>query len=169
MNIELKPYNSAYESELKQDIADFFAFHGSLVGRGAEAQAQAEREALETLDNWQQHSSALYVVLCGDLYAGFLRLDYRGDQVAWIEDLYVRPVLRGRGIASQAIRLAEGIVSARPGYTALCMDVVPRNERALDLYYRLGYDSISLVTLRREFGENPRNRKTEFLGREFRV
>ncbi|MDE6837399.1 MAG: GNAT family N-acetyltransferase [Acutalibacter sp.] len=169
MNVELKEYAPSYEHDMKQDIADFFAFHGGLVGRQAEARTQAEQEAMETLKSWQQGRSALYAVLCEGEYAGFLRLDYRGDQAAWIEDLYVRPDLRGRGIASQAIRRAEGIVSARPGYTAMCMDVAPRNEKALRLYYRLGYDSVSLVTLRREFGENPRDRKTEFLGREFQI
>lgn len=124
---------------------------------------------MEILENWQKGRSALYAILCDSEYAGFLRLAYRGDQVAWIEDLYVRPQLRGRGAASQAIRLAEKIVSAKPGYTAMCMDVAPRNEQALNLYYRLGYNSISLITLRREFGDNPRDQETELLGRVFKI
>lgn len=169
MNVELKEYAPAYQQDMKQDIADFFAFHGGLVGRQEEAQAQAEREALETLENWRQGRSALYAILCEGTYAGFLRLDYRGDQVAWIEDLYVRPQLRGQGLASQAIGLAEKVVAARPGYRAICMDVAPRNEDALRLYCRLGYNTVSLLTLRKEFGENPRDRKTEILGREFLV
>lgn len=169
MNIDLTEYSAAFAQEVKADIVDFFAFHGSLVGAQREARAQAEREAAETLEEWQRGRSALYVILHDGGYAGFLRLDYRGDQVAWIEDLYVRPGLRGQGIASAAIGLAEKIVSARPGYTAMCMDVVPRNETAMGLYYRLGYDSVSLLTLRKEFGENPRDQKTEILGRTFRV
>lgn len=169
MKVALIDYEAAFAQELKKDIADFFAFHGSLVGAQEEARVQAEREAAETLENWQQGRSALYVILFEQIYAGFLRLEYRGDQVAWIEDLYVRPKLRGQGIASTAIQLAEKTVAARPGYTALCMDVVPRNEAAMGLYYRLGYDSVSLITLRKEFGENPRDRKTVILGREFYV
>lgn len=169
MNIDLIEYNAAFAQEVRTDIVDFFAFHGSLLGAREEICAQAEREAAETLEEWQQGRSDLYVILNDGSYAGFLRLNYRGDQVAWLEDLYVRPALRGQGAASEAIGLAEKIVSARPGYTAMCMDVVPRNEAAMRLYYRLGYDSVSLLTLRKEFGENPRNKKTEILGRTFRI
>lgn len=169
MNIDLIEYNTAFAREVKTDIVDFFAFHGSMVGAQEEARAQAEREAAESLEEWQQGRSALYLILLDGSYAGFLRLDYRGDQVAWIEDLYVRPALRGQGAASAAIGLAEKIVSARPGYTAVCMDVVPRNQAAMRLYYRLGYDSVSLLTLRKEFGENPRDQKTEILGRTFHI
>lgn len=169
MHIALKEYEAAYQVQVKRDIVDFFAFHGGLVGEREEASAQAEEEAEEVLENWRRGRSALYAILDGEAYAGFLRLEYRGDQVAWIEDLYVRPERRGQGIASQAIGQAEKIVAARPGYTALCMDVVPRNTQALNLYYRLGYDTLSLITLRKEFGENPRDQKASFLGKEFRV
>ena len=73
-----------------------------------------------------------------------------------------------QGIATEAIRLAEGIVRAKPGYTALCLDVVPRNESALRLYHKLGFDSLSLLTLRKELGENKRDRRENLLGLTFR-
>lgn len=169
MNIQLIPFAPAYSQQLKLDIADFFAFHGGLVGQQEEAQSEVQSEMEEVLLNWQKGRSALYVILLNEEYAGFLRLDYRGDQVAWIEDLYVRPAWRGQGVASQSIALAEKIVAAKPGYTAVCMDVAPRNDSALRLYYRLGYDSVSLITLRKEFGDNPRDRKVQILDREFRI
>lgn len=167
--VTLQSYDPRFQQDLLRDIADFFAFHGGLVGEQDQAAAEAEQACEEILAGWQAGRSALYVVLWEGSYAGFIRLDYRGDQVAWLEDLYVRPALRNRGIASCAIKLAEEIVAARPGYTALCMDVAPRNDRALGLYYRLGYDTISLVTLRKEFGQNPRDRSAAFLDREFRI
>lgn len=169
MNIELIGYKTTFAQDLKADIADFFAFHSGLVEAPEEEHQQAEQEAAEILKDWQQDCSALYAILRDGGYAGFLRLRYRGDQVAWIEDLYVRPQLRGQGIGSAAIGQAEAIVAARPGYTALCMDVSPRNEAAMRLYYRLGYDSVSLLTLRKEFGENRRDRKTEILRRAFYI
>ena len=70
--------------------------------------------------------------------------------MAWIEDLYVAKPFRKQGIATEAIHLAETIVQSRSGYTAICFDVVPRNEAALRLYHRLGYDCLSLLTVRKE-------------------
>ena len=98
MHIALKEYEAAYQVQVKRDIVDFFAFHGGLVGEREEASAQAEEEAEEVLENWRRGRSALYAILDGEAYAGFLRLEYRGDQVAWIEDLYVRPEWRGQGL-----------------------------------------------------------------------
>lgn len=168
-SVKLQSYDPRFQQDLRRDIVDFFAFHGGLVGEQDQAAAEVGQACEEILAGWQSGRSFLYVVLWEGSYAGFIRLDYRGDKVAWLEDLYVRPALRNRGIASCAIKLAEEIVAAQPGYTALCMDVVPRNDQALGLYYRLGYDTISLVTLRKEFGQNPRDRRAPFLGREYHV
>ena len=37
---------------------------------------------------------------------------------------------------------AEEIIRANPQYTAVCLEVVPRNENALRLYHKLGYDFV---------------------------
>lgn len=171
MNVQLKQFEACHSVPMKAAAADFFDFHGRLVGVQASPQERErlEKEVEETIVQWQEEPSVLYTILADGDFAGFLRLNYRGDQVAWIEDLYVCPELRGQGIARKAIGLAEKIVAEKPGYTAICIDVVSRNDRAIDLYYRLGYDSLSLLTMRKEFGENPRDRRTQVLGREFKI
>jgi ribosomal protein S18 acetylase RimI-like enzyme len=77
----------------------------------------------------------------------FLHIGYRGSNVAWIEDIYIDKEHRSKGIASSSIHQAEEIIRANPQYTAVCLEVVPRNENALRLYHKLGYDSISIITV----------------------
>lgn len=46
--------------------------------------------------------------------------------------------------------------------------VVPRNQAALRLYHKLGYDCLSLLTVRKELYENKRDRKETIFGMEYR-
>ena len=80
---------------------------------------------------------------------GFLRIGYRGGNVAWIEDVFVKEEFRNRGIATESIRQAEEIIKATPPYNAICFDVVPRNADALKLYHKLGYQTLSMITVRK--------------------
>ena len=57
----------------------------------------------------------------------------------------------------------------KEGIEAMTIEVVTRNEAALHLYHKLGYDTMSMVSLRKEFGENRRDRQAEFLGLRFRI
>ena len=88
---------------------------------------------------------------------------------SWRMDVFVDEAMRGQGIASQAILLAEQQAQKIPGIEAMTLQVVTRNEAALRLYHKLGYDTMSMVTLRKEFGENHRDRQAEFLGMTFQI
>jgi len=110
-----------------------------------------DRLTRETLREWRRGQNQLYLITCGGRDAGFLCLGFRGGNVAWINYIFVDEELRGQGIASAAIAEAEIIVLARKGCNALCMDVNPRNADALRLYHRLGYDVLSMVTVRKNF------------------
>ncbi len=99
---------------------------------------------------------------------GFLHIGYRGANVAWIEDIYVDRNYRNKGIATQSIYVAEEIIKSHAGYTSICFDVVPRNKEALRLYYKLGYDNLSIITVRKELYENNRDKVEKLMGMEFR-
>ncbi len=98
---------------------------------------------------------------------GFIHIGYRGSNVAWIEDIYVDISYRNQGIASKAIELAEEMVRKNPNYTAICLDVAPRNELALKLYHKLGFDAVSIITVRKEFNENKMDKQTDIFGHKF--
>ncbi|MBE6951940.1 MAG: GNAT family N-acetyltransferase [Ruminococcaceae bacterium] len=162
--LELKPYCEANKAAMVTRIAQFFGFHAAL--RDAD-HAPDLHAAEETLAEWLLPPSKLYRIVADGVDAGFLRLCFRGGNVAWIEDIFVDPACRGRGYATAAIEEAERIVAADPRYTAVCLDVVPRNQAALHLYHKLGYDRLSLITVRKELRGDRRDRAVRLFEHDF--
>lgn len=167
--LQLIKYADSHRSAAIKRIADFFSFHAALIHKKAEQINENLKEAEKTLKNWLQEDHDFYMIEFDNSVVGFLHIGYRGANVAWIEDIYVDPDFRNRGIASNAIHLAENIIKGKPGYTAICFDLVPRNEAALRLYYKLGYNNLSLITVRKELCDNKRDRKETVLGLEFKI
>jgi len=147
--VTLRPYQTSDEAMILEKIALYFH----------------PRDTRETLLSWLEPQYALYLVQKDGTTAGFLRLGYPyGSNIAWLEDISVDAHLREQGIATQAIRAAEEIVRELPGYTVLCMNVQPENENALRLYHHLGYDTLHLLCLRKNFDGGKPETQTEILG-----
>ena len=159
----LQPYDSSWEEIFLEYIADFFGFHLRLAG--GEEDSITREQAREDLEKWLTPPQQLYAITWEKEPAGFLHMDFQGSNVAWIKDIYLSPPYRGRGIASRAIGEAEKLVSGRNGYTALCIEVAPRNTHALKLYHSLGFDTLSMVTVRKNFdsGSKDESEKAERL------
>lgn len=58
---------------------------------------------------------------------------------------------------------------AAQGVRSFCMEAVPDNLPALRLYHRLGYDRLSLVTLRKDLDAFETARQESLAGLSFRV
>ncbi len=169
MNVTLKKYADEYKDETIKRIAKFFGFHIGLSRNEAITEIDAQT-AEENLSNWLSKDSELYLIFSQDTSVGFLRIGYRGDNVAWIEDVFVDEEYRHQGIATESIRQAERVIAQNPQYTAVCLDVVPKNKSALHLYYQLGYDRLSMITIRKELNDNQNNAVEEkILGYNFKV
>ena len=153
--ITLTPYTEEMKCPLISWIADFYGFHAALLRGESEITEKEYIEAEKTLRTWLQPAHEVFGIQLRQTLVGFLHIGYRGETVA-------------QGIATEAIHLAETIVQSRPGYTAICFDVVPRNEAALRLYHRLGYDCLSLLTVRKELYASDRDKTETLLGLEFR-
>lgn len=164
--MELIKYNDEFKDQTVERMVCFFGFHTLLFNEN-DISSENYKAAEETLEEWIKCPSELYMIMLENEIVGFLRLSYRGSNVAWIEDLFVDPQHRNKGIATQAIQIAEDMVKLNPNFTAICFDVVPRNDAALKLYYKLGYNSLSIITIRKELYENKRDRKTDVVGLEF--
>lgn len=166
MNIELIAYCPAYESATLARIACFWDFHDGLVGVHEDDYIDSARQDLM---HWTQENHRLYIILADGQDVGFLHLTQPGPIVMELSDIFVDAEYRGRGVATAAIAQAEIHARAIPGIEAMVLQVVARNERALKMYRRIGFDTISTVTLRKEFGKNRRDTCTEFLGQIFHI
>jgi len=73
-----------------------------------------------------------------------------GGEVCNIDELFVAPEFRGCGLATTLLmRLADGGHSLWPiKPTALALEVTPKNERAIALYERLGFQCKNLAMRR---------------------
>ncbi len=170
MKVALKQYTDEYRHETIKRIAKFFGFHLSLSNKDGIAKEIDYKTAEENLKNWITGDSELYIILLQNISVGFLRIGYRGNNVAWIEDIFVDEEYRNQGIATESIRQAEKIIAQNPKYTAICFDVVPKNKVALRLYYKLGYDKLSIITVRKELnGDNKGAVCERILGYDFKI
>lgn len=84
-----------------------------------------------------------------DQYVGFAHLGVRADAADWLEHLYVKPQYRNKGLGSEAIKLLEDIVKEYS--ISMYIEVSARNLKAMDLYHRLGFDTLNTITIRKDF------------------
>lgn len=169
---ELILYTEQYFAATLRRIEAFWGFHSGLVGREDEAEQDKpgeESPVLDDLRRWTAEDHRLYVILQDGQDVGFVHLYRAGPIVMELADIFVDKERRGQGIATRTIALAEQKAKEEPGVEAMVLQVVTRNEDALRLYHRLGYDTMSMVTLRKEFYENRRDRKADFLGMTFHI
>ena len=69
-----------------------------------------------------------------------------GGMVIWIEELYLLPQYRGRGLGRRFIAFVESM----PGVARIRFEVEPDNDRALALYHRLGYRQLPYLQMIQE-------------------
>lgn len=74
--------------------------------------------------------------------AGYIQIRLPGsDHIAWVDDLYVDPDLRGQGFATQLIEASEQLLKA-DGATLLRIFTQAENDGARITYAKAGYDMV---------------------------
>ncbi|ASJ02472.1 acetyltransferase [Thermococcus profundus] len=99
--------------------------------------------------------------------AGFIRISSR-DGSFWIEELYVRPEFRGRGIGRALVERAEKEVLKHDAFLYLL--VLPQDKNAIGFWKRMGYTTINTIELVKELKPGEKGFHTvEILGEGFRI
>ena len=160
MKIELSLYNGQSDVACML-IQGFWKAHNGYD--------QPFAEAREDLAAWTAEGHLFHFILLDGEPVGFVHLGSRGAGVDWLEDLFVLPEHQRQGIGSAAVSLAEDIVSRYS--ESLYIEAAARNEAAIHLYRRLGYDCLNTITIRKDF--TPEKYETisheTLLGQEFDV
>lgn len=105
------------------------------------------------------------------LIQGFWKAHSHYDQseAEALEDLFILPEWQGHGFGSEAIHQLEEIVKQYS--VSLYIEAAARNEAAIRLYRKLGYDCLNTVTIRKDFPgyEYDVVRKENIHGMEFEI
>ena len=157
--ITLAPYTPEHEAVLAGYVVAFWEVHHSDVSL---------QEAKQTLSDWTKDDHKLFTIFFENAAVGFIRTHNTSESVCWIDDIYVDMPHRGRGIATEAIRQVENALRAE-GSRSFCMEVVPDNLPAMRLYHRLGYDRLSLITMRKDDDSFETGRTETIAGLPLRV
>lgn len=130
---------------------------------------QSEAEAREDLCNWTKPGHVMFFIQSDETDVGFAHLRSRGGKIDWLEDLFIVPEQQGKGFGSEAIRLLEEIVKKYS--VSLYIEAAARNEAAIRLYRKLGYDCLNTITIRKDFPgyEYDVVRKEKIHGMEFEI
>ena len=89
--------------------------------------------------------SALYLFEQDGAIAGYVLLALTWSQeggglTVWIDELYLLPQYRGQGLATEMFRQ---LPSLYPKAARFRLEAAPGNQRAIDLYRRLGYQMLN--------------------------
>ena len=139
-SVALIPFAPDHADTLVKFIVSFWRTHHSTV---------SDDDAKNMLTDWRKDDHRLFTITSRQQIVGFLRTHNSSPTVCWIDDIYVDLPHRGQGIAGRAITLLESALCAE-GCTSFCMEVIPDNIPAMHLYHRLGYDRLSLITMRKD-------------------
>ncbi len=111
----------------------------------------------------------IFLALENGKAAGFIRVSSR-EGCFWVEEIYVRPEFRGRGIGRALVEKAEEEVKKHD--SSLYLLVLPQDNDAIAFWKGLGYDVINTIELVKDLKETPRGKgfhTIEVLGERFRI
>lgn len=141
--IYLKEYSNEQEKALDL-IQMFWLCHNQ--------ETQRESETLNDLKTWTSAGHKLYFVNYNGQNVGFVHLGSRGGDIDWLEDIFVLPEYQNQGIGTKAIQLVEKLVKEYS--TSLYIEAAARNEKAIRLYQKLGFDCLNTITIRKDFNDD---------------
>lgn len=149
--LTFRPITAADETDFYTMAEEFYHSDAVLHPIPAEYHRRAFAEMMRS----GQYLSG-YIFTDGDNTAGFavtnrMMQHEAGGVMVWVEDLYIRPAYRGRGLGSRFLAWLEE--QLRGDAVMLRLETEPENERAQELYYRLGYENLNYLQMIKRLDE----------------
>ncbi|EOC99683.1 GNAT family N-acetyltransferase [Caldisalinibacter kiritimatiensis] len=148
MNISIKELNDDMFIITAKMVTELMNYHRKLNNAPKKYWHTLE-EGKKALNEWLSKGSAYNILLDGEV-VGFLYVRYGGQDVAWLEDLYIAEEYRGKGIGRYAMNKLDKIMEER-GIVSMFVDVIPRNTSAMEFYTECGFDHLNLIQLRKNY------------------
>lgn len=149
--LTFRPITAADETDFYTMAEEFYHSDAVLHPIPAEYHRRAFAEMMRS----GQYLSG-YIFTDGDNTAGFavtnrMMQHETGGVMVWVEDLYIRPAYRGQGLGSRFLAWLEE--QLRGDAVMLRLETEPENERAQELYYRLGYENLNYLQMIKRLDE----------------
>ncbi|RRD94131.1 GNAT family N-acetyltransferase [Clostridiales bacterium COT073_COT-073] len=165
-NLSLEILGDDNVNGLAQMLTNLLNYHRKLTS-APEQYWQTIEESVETIHYWKAEGE-IYQIRKADEVIGFLYLRLGGQNVAWLEDIYIEEEYRGYGYGKEVIRLLDKMMIQRE-ITSMFVSVIPRNIRALKLYHECGFDHLNMIELRKNYDkELDKTDIVEVLGYQFK-
>lgn len=149
--LTFRPITAADETDFYTMAEEFYHSDAVLHPIPAEYHRRAFAEMMRS----GQYLSG-YIFTDGDNTAGFavtnrMMQHEAGGVMVWVEDLYIRPAYRGQGLGSRFLAWLEE--QLRGDAVMLRLETELENERAQELYYRLGYENLNYLQMIKRLDE----------------
>lgn len=129
------------QAEMKKLIKQFWLSHNHID--------QSDEEIEKDVKTWTKEGHRLFFIRYLNDNVGFLHLGNRGAEINWLEHIFVLAEFQGKGIGSKAIEKIESIVKTYSD--SLYIEAAARNQKAINLYRKLGYDCLNTISVRKDF------------------
>ena len=93
---KLKKFGGKYKNETVERIARYFGFSAGLHFGTDKPDESRMKAAKKTLKEWTHGNGELFVIVDEKDTVGFVHINYRTGNTAWIEDIYVDETRRGQ-------------------------------------------------------------------------
>lgn len=166
MNIIIKEMSENLFLTTAKMITELMNYH-RILNNAPKEYWQTDVQSIETLHNWVEEGT-IYNIFLDDKIAGFFFVRFGGQNVAWLEDLFILEQYRGEGIGKFAMKKLDELMIEKK-VVAMFVDVIPRNTSALRLYRTCGFDHLNLIQLRKNYDKKlDKSDNIEILGLNFK-
>lgn len=166
MNIIIKELSDELFLPTVKMITDLMNYHRKLNNAPKEYW-QTDEQSKGTLMYWRDKGT-VYNIFLEDVLVGFFYVRFGGQNVAWLEDIFIIEEYRGRGIGKFAIKILDELMEEKK-VASMFVDVIPRNEGAIKLYRECGFDHLNIIQLRKNYDKNlDKQDEVEILGFNFK-
>lgn len=166
INISINEINDSLFLDTTEMITELMNYHRKLNNAPKEYW-QTDDQSRVTLDEWIKQGSVYNIFLDNEL-VGFFYVRFGGQNVAWLEDLFIIEAYRNKGIGKIAMQKLDELMIER-GVVSMFVDVIPRNTSAIKLYRECGFDHLNIIQLRKNYDERLNKKDDiEILGFNFK-
>ena len=106
-----------------------------------------QQKMIEAYEHSAKYNAYFVCLMNDNTLLGWVQIDkafdyLTGDEIGWINDIYVKKPYRGKGYSK--LLLEEALKEFRKnGYSDVRLNVYSHNEKALKLYEKMGFKDVS--------------------------